>query len=201
MTTPRALSAFVLFLIPLALLGGRSQPVGTPTWVKLDRVMNLTSGMDSTPLHVAPCITQSNQVESNVAAGTSARHACYPDPERDFQLTRFGLVVVRTLDEDAEECEYVLETSDDGTVVSGNEIASSRIQVGDGLTGSNPDQTNCNDTLDAIGESCFLDLVITDAATLVKAGGWFTINVNDGDSAQTCTKTDGIHFHVWGYYP
>lgn len=202
MSVKRSILVSILMVMGLLLIAGRTSVVGQPRWMYWTRMFD-SAALDGTTDHIAPCITQVGQFEDAVSGTAAARHACYPDPERDFQLTRFGLTVIQPLDTDAEECEFVLEADDDGTAVTGDEINSSRIQVGDGATGSNPNTGGVcgNSTLVAIGDSCILDLDTSDAITLVSAGGWFTINSNDGDSGQTCTTSKSVQFHVWGYYP
>lgn len=187
----------LLLCLPLLLLGGRT---ANPEWVHWLRVADIASGLTvgGNP-YISPCITSAARKEINADATTRASAFCYPDPERNFVLTRFGVVVTNALDQVTEGCEFVLAVQDDGTSVTGTELASSVIQVGS----NNEDTGNCNDTLDAVGEFCMLDLTDALATRTVNAGGWVGIHVNNGvnSGGATCSVSQAVQFVTWGYYP
>ena len=194
----------LLLCLPLLLLGGRTiHP--KERWIHWLKPID-AGGFDviaPEETHIPPCIGRPGHKEV-VVSGTSARHACYGQPGHAIQLTHFGIVVTEVLDandpEFEEDCEIVLETSDDGTTLAGSDIASSAIQVGKGNVNSGG--VCGDDTLDTVGEFCMRELDQTDAATLVDDGGWYTIHVNLGTSTgKSCLALRGVQAVVWGYVP
>jgi hypothetical protein len=191
----------LLLCLPLLLLGGRTSNLDV-TWIHQSRYIQDTAVTVANGPLAPPCAYWIN-TEEPTTDSLYARTKCYPDPERDFQITRFGVVVSEPLEDDVDECGLVVVSTDDGTAVTGTAVVSSRIQVGDGPTASNPNTLLCDlATLDQMGENCFLDLDQSDANTYVDAGGWYSVLVEDGTAAgTTCSVINGVQIFLWGYYP
>lgn len=191
------LRVVLLLVLPLLLIGGRT--AHKPEWVHWLKLIDTPSLTASERNHIPPCIGRASH-DARVDGADTARHACYGQPGRAIQLTRFGIVVTEPLNDSCgttctEDCKIELVASDTASSVTGTAIASSEIQVGQG----NADSGNCGATLDAVGEFCMLDLDQTDDTTLVNAGGWYTVNVTDGDSGATCSELEGVQLVLWGY--
>ena len=179
----------LLLCLPLLLLGGRTSH-GKLEWVHWLKPIDETSFTTSNVVHVPPCIGRPGHGEELSAA--TARHACYPSATHDFRLTRFGIVVTQPLSSN-DDCQIVLVAHDTPGNTTGTEIAASSIMVGDGNT-----DANCG-RLDTIGEFCMLDLPFS-AGTLVNAGGWYSILIDDA-TVGTCSELTGVQAVVWGYFP
>jgi hypothetical protein len=188
-----------LAVVCLFALGGRTTSSKTD-WFHEMRILDTNVGLDVTHAHTYFCHAIPTQIEGSADDG---REQCFLPLGKDLQLTRVALIVTEQLTQDVEECEFVLETDSDPTASIGDEIVSSRMQVGlNNLDPGDGTSGNCGKALTAVGDFCVLELDQDDPPTLVSGGGWVAGHWNEGDlgGVPACSRSRGAEILLWGYY-